>query len=135
MIQKLFSEGGELGKDENFDEQHKYGSIKYLVSRALEPLVSSHFRFAAQNRDIMEFQQNLKEIQRSAEETIRNGLDKYGVEASGTHINEIELPNDIAKHIQAQAQFKEERKAILEEQLLPKQKFVYPRSLQKKQKY
>lgn len=119
MIQKLFSEG----KDSEYDESigSKYASIQSLISRAVEPLISAHFRMAAQQRKVIEFQENLSDIQLEAETYIKSGLENFGVEAVGTHINEVDLPDELTKHMRAQAETKEERK-LLEEKTLNAEK-------------
>ena len=103
MINKIFAEGSD---EENSGE--KYGTIRGLINRALEPAISSHFRIAAQSHNILDFQEKRGDIQREAEDHIRNALNKIGVDAVGTHINEVSLPPDLVEHSRSKAKKKEE---------------------------
>ena len=80
----------------------KYSSIKNLVNRVLEPMVGSYFRNSAQEYDALDFLQQRDEIQEGATEHIKNALNAYGVQAVGTYINEIDLPNELEERIKAQ---------------------------------
>ena len=92
--------GKQLGiGDLTSDRGVKYSSIQNLVSRVLEPMVGNYFRNAAQDFDALDFLQQRDQIQEGATEHIKNALEAYGVQAVGTFINEIDLPDELEKPI------------------------------------
>ncbi|MGL4759650.1 MAG: SPFH domain-containing protein, partial [Patescibacteria group bacterium] len=73
----------------------KYSSLQNLVIRVLEPMVGNYFRNSAQSYDALDFLELRDEIQEGATEHIKAALSAYGVQAVGTYINEIDLPDEL----------------------------------------
>lgn len=82
---------------ENRYKVTKYSSIRNLVSRVLEPMVSAYFRNSAQNYEALDFLENRVDRQQEAADYIKHELASYGVRAVGTYINEIDLPDELEK--------------------------------------
>jgi len=80
----------------------KHSSINNLVTRVLEPMVGNYFRNSAADYDALEFLKKRDELQEGATEHIKAALNAYGVEAVGTFINEIDLPDALEERIKAQ---------------------------------
>ena len=73
----------------------KYSSIRNLVARVLEPMVSAYFRNSAQGYEALDFLEYRADRQLEAADYIKDALADYGVEALGTYINEIDLPDEL----------------------------------------
>lgn len=84
------------------DGQHKYASIRGLVARVLEPMVSGYFRNAAQDYDVIDFQIRRDEIARAAAQEIKMALQRDGVQALGTFLGEISMPQEVQDVLQQQ---------------------------------
>jgi uncharacterized membrane protein YqiK len=93
----------------------KYSSIKNLVARVLEPMVGNYFRNSAQDYEALDFLEKRSEIQQGAIEHIKAALTEYGVQAIGTFINEIDLPDKLEEELQKRQIFIEQRKTYIEE--------------------
>ncbi len=103
MTNNFYQVGEKLGiYNQASDDAVKYSSIQNLVARVLEPMVGSYFRNAAQEFDALDFLQKRDQIQEGAMEHIKSALNAYGVQAVGTFINEIDLPDELEKPIKAQ---------------------------------
>ncbi|MGL6337517.1 MAG: SPFH domain-containing protein [Waterburya sp.] len=94
----------------------KYSSIQNLVTGVLEPMVGNYFRNSAQKYDALDFLEKRDEIQEGATEHIKNALNAYGVQAVGTFINEIDLPDELEKPKQEQKISEVERATLMEHQ-------------------
>lgn len=79
--------------------QQKPASIRNLVTRVLEPMIGNYFRNSAQYYKALDFHEWRSERQREAEDHIKSALNAYGVQAIGTFINEIDLPDPLEKVI------------------------------------
>ncbi|NET61040.1 MAG: hypothetical protein F6K47_34415 [Symploca sp. SIO2E6] len=128
MISRVGSPMAE-GKDiaENTEPIHgksskavKYSSIKNLVSRVIEPMVGNYFRNSAQEYGALDFLGGRSEIQQGAIENIKAALTEYGVQAIGTFINEIDLPDELETELKRRKILIEQRKTY-EEQTLTQQ--------------
>ncbi len=120
-----------VGNYSNHTNTKKYISIKNLVVKVLEPMVSGKFYIAVQNYKALEFRDKRSQVQREAADHIKSELSKYGVQAVGTFIKEIDLPDKLEKQITdaAVAELEEEtlRRQLLTEQ--QRQKLAYERAL------
>jgi uncharacterized membrane protein YqiK len=83
--------------DPGSEDGVKYSSIQSLVTGVLEPMVGNYFRNSAQHYDALDFLEKRSEIQEGATEHIKAELNAYGVQAVGTFINEIDLPDELEK--------------------------------------
>lgn len=95
----------------------KFRSIKNLVTRVLESMIDNYFRNSAQDYGALDFHANRTDRQREAMDHIKSALSAYGVQAVGTFINEIDLPDDLEK-ILTEREIAEERKKTYEKQRL-----------------
>ena len=93
----------------------KYSSIQNLVTRVLEPMIGNYFRNSAQDYDALDFLEQRNEIQEAATEHIKAALNAYGVQAVGTFINEVDLPDELEERLRAQKIAKVERERLIEE--------------------
>lgn len=104
------------------EEGVKYSSIQNLVTRVLEPMIGNYFRNSAQDYDALDFLERRNEIQEEATVHIKNALDAYGVQAVGTFINEVDLPDELEEPVKAQKIAKIERDKLIEEQETEKER-------------
>ncbi len=75
----------------------RFGNLQNLVTQVLEPLISNHFRNAAQQADAIEFLRNRTQRQLEAKETIKQALAKYNVVGVDTLIGDINPPAELMK--------------------------------------
>lgn len=75
----------------------RFGSLQNLVTQVLEPLISNHFRNAAQKADAIEFLKNRAQRQQEAKEAIRGALAEYNVVGVDTLIGDINPPAELMK--------------------------------------
>ena len=94
----------------------KYPSIRNLITKVLEPMISNHFRNSAQDYNALDFHELRSERQREAIEHIRTALNAYGVQAVDTFINEIDLPPKLEEPLNAKSAAKMELEAEFEKQ-------------------
>lgn len=80
----------------------KYSSVQNLVSRVLEPMIGNYFRNSAQDYGVLDFLEQRNEIQEEATEHIKAALNAYGVQAVGTYINEVDLPEELEERLKEQ---------------------------------
>lgn len=107
MISRVVSEGMKAPDVKTDDEgflvteakEKKYGSVRNLVTRVLEPMVGNYFRNSAQEHEALSFLKRRGELQEGAGINIREALARYGVEAIGTFINDIDLPNELEEEL------------------------------------
>ncbi|UJB68976.1 VWA domain-containing protein [Acaryochloris sp. 'Moss Beach'] len=97
MISRIGSPATRIGDPADIIEPSliKLSSIRNLVVRVLEPMVGNYFRNSAQYYKAIDFQSKRTEIQKNAADHIKVELNKYGVQAVGTFINEIDLPDTL----------------------------------------
>lgn len=95
----------------------RYRSIRNLVTRVLEPMIGNHFRNSAQDYSVLDFLTNRRERQIEAMEHIKEALKEYGVQAAGTFINEIDLPDDLEKSLQERKLAEVQRETLVALQL------------------
>lgn len=88
----------------------KFVSIRNLVNRVLEPMIGNYFRNSAQDYGALDFLENRSQRQTEAIQHIKNALSGYGVQAIGTFINEIDLPDDLERVLQQRKIAEEESK-------------------------
>lgn len=100
----------------------KYSSIQNLVTRVLEPMIGNYFRNSAQDYDALDFLERRNEIQEEATVHIKNALDAYGVQAVGTFINEVDLPDELEEPVKARKIAEVERDKLIEEQETEKER-------------
>lgn len=100
----------------NPDDAVKYSSIQNLVVRVLEPMVGNYFRNAAQDYDALDFVKKRDEIQEGATNYIKAALNGYGVEAVGTFINEVDLPDELENPVKAKQIANVEKEQLIAEQ-------------------
>lgn len=101
MISRIVSEGTRVSElaFEGFSSNQKFSSIRNLVTRVLEPTVCAHFLNSAQDYKSLAFHINRRERLTEAEDHIKPALKKYGVEAVGTYIKKIDLPDEIQQSL------------------------------------
>lgn len=75
----------------------RFGSLQNLVTQVLEPLISNHFRNAAQKADAIDFLKNRATRQQEAKEAIRVALAEYNVVGVDTLIGDINPPAELMK--------------------------------------
>lgn len=75
----------------------RFGSLQNLVTQVLEPLISNHFRNAAQKADAIDFLKNRAQRQQEAKEAIRTALAEYNVVGVDTLIGDINPPAELMK--------------------------------------
>jgi uncharacterized membrane protein YqiK len=102
--------------DPGSEDGVKYSSIQNLVTGVLEPMVGNYFRNSAQHYDALDFLKKRDEIQEAATEHIKAELNAYGVQAVGTFINEIDLPDVLETPIQDSKIKELERETIAQQQ-------------------
>ncbi|MEO1673709.1 MAG: SPFH domain-containing protein, partial [Cyanobacteria bacterium J06631_2] len=100
----------------------KYSSVQNLVTRVLEPMIGNYFRNSAQDYDALDFLEQRNEIQEAATEHIKAALNAYGVQAVGTFINEVDLPDELEDRVKAQKIAEVERAYLIEEQETEKER-------------
>jgi uncharacterized membrane protein YqiK len=103
--------------DPNSEDGVKYSSIQNLVTGVLEPMVGNYFRNSAQHYDALDFLEKRDEIQEAATEHIKAELNAYGVQAVGTFVNEIDLPDELEKPKQQIKIEEVKRETLIQEQL------------------
>jgi SPFH domain / Band 7 family len=103
--------------DPSSDDGVKYSSIQSLVTGVLEPMVGNYFRNSAQHYDALDFLEKRDEIQEAATQHIKAELNAYGVQAVGTFVNEIDLPDELEKPIQDSKIEELARKTLNEKQI------------------
>ena len=103
----------------------RFGSLQNLVTQVLEPLISNHFRNAAQKADAIEFLKNRATRQQEAKEAIRVALAEYNVVGVDTLIGDINPPVELMKTLtdrkiaeQEQVTFVTQREAAEQKQKL-----------------
>jgi len=89
----------------------KFNSIRHLVMRVLESMVGNYFRNSAQDYQALDFHEKRSERQREAVAHIKNALSSFGVQAVGTFINEIDLPEQL-ETVLTERKVAEERRKI-----------------------
>jgi uncharacterized membrane protein YqiK len=109
------TEGVELSADNTYSST-KYSSIRNLVTRVLEPMIGNYFRNSAQDSGVLDFLEDRSNCQKKAAMHIRTALSAYGVQASGTFINEIDLPNELEDVLKRRKLAEEELKTIAKKQ-------------------
>lgn len=107
MISRIVSEGDEVldvgdSSEVRNSKTYKYGSIQNLVTRVLEPMVSSFFRSAAYKFTAVEFLKERDSILLDAATHIQEALAKYKVTAVNTLIEDIVLPEKLTGELQEQ---------------------------------
>ena len=85
------------------------GSVKNMISQVIEPLISSHFRNAAQSVKALDLLTKRSELQTAAEEHIRTELAKHNIECKMVMIADIALPEELTKTV-SDRQLAEQRK-------------------------
>ncbi|GEM_PF-2316163 len=85
----------------------KLTSIRNLVTRVLEPMIGNYFRNSAQDEKALDFHDKRSQRQKEAVDFIKPHLDAYGVQAIGTFINEIDLPDELEKILKQREQAKQ----------------------------
>lgn len=75
----------------------RFGSLSNLVTQVLEPLISNHFRNAAQKADAIDFLKNRATRQQEAKDAIRTALAEYNVVGVDTLIGDINPPAELMK--------------------------------------
>ncbi|NEQ68808.1 MAG: flotillin family protein [Symploca sp. SIO2D2] len=119
------------GNSSNLTSTTKYISIKNLVTKVLEPMVSGQFYIAVQDYEALEFRDERRQIQREAADYIESELRKCGVQAAGTFIKEIDLPNELEKPV-TDAKIAQIKTNTLKEQQVTEEerrKLVYAQAL------
>ena len=91
----------------------KYPSIKNLIVKVLQPIVTNEFLNAAKEFDALDFHEKRSEIQLSVTISVRDKLREGGIEAEETLINEIHLPLDLQTILQNRA-LRDERSRDIE---------------------
>ena len=104
------------------EEAVKYSSIQNLVTRVLEPMIGNYFRNSAQDYEALDFLERRNEIQEAATEYIKVALNTYGVQAVGTFINEVDLPDELENRVKAQKIAEVERAYLIEAQETEKER-------------
>jgi uncharacterized membrane protein YqiK len=94
------------------------GTMKNLVNEVLESAVGNYFRNSLQGLPAVTFIETRDEVQKEAEEYIRNYLSRYEVETRGVYIQDVVLPAQLvdvltAREIarQQQTTYEQERTA------------------------
>lgn len=113
----------------------RYRSIRNLVTRVLEPMIGNYFRNSAQDYGVLDFLERRGERQRDAVYRIKEALSAYGVQAIGTFINEIDLPDAIEKTLQDRKFAEEEQKTLAVQQVteVERQRLAEQRALTARQ--
>lgn len=103
----------------------RFGSLQNLVTQVLEPLISNHFRNAAQKADAIDFLKNRTLRQQEAKEAIKTALAEYNVVGVDTLIGDINPPAELMKTLtdrkiaeQEQITFATQREAAEQRQKL-----------------
>jgi uncharacterized membrane protein YqiK len=124
MISRVGSLGSEVLESEPTVEHNtgfinaiKFRSIKNLVTRVLESMIDNYFRNSAQYYEALDFHANRSDRQRDAIDHIKSALSAYGVQAVGTFINEIDLPDELEKILVNRKIAQEQRKTYEQERL------------------
>ena len=103
-------------KNQNFNHTRlgiaKYPSIKNLIVKVLQPIVTNEFLNAAKDFNALDFHERRSEIQLHVTVTIREKLREQGIEAEETLINEIHLPIELQKILKDRALREERSKDI-----------------------
>lgn len=86
-----------------FLENQKYTAIRSLVTKVLEPTISSYFRTSAQGANALDFHNERIKRALEAKDYIDHALEAHGVQTVDTMINEIDLPFELAKPLQERA--------------------------------
>ncbi len=73
------------------------GSIENLVNQVLQSSVGNYFRNKIQSMQATEFIQQRDSVQQAAFEYIKDNLDQYEVETLGVFLQDIKLPEELAK--------------------------------------
>jgi len=73
------------------------GTMKNLVNEVLESAVGNHFRNNLQGEPAVTFIETRDEVQKQAEEYIRNYLSRYEVETRGVYIQGVVLPEQLVQ--------------------------------------
>ncbi len=121
---KMISKIGSLAVEESkplisisSEPVKKYRSIKNLVTRVLAPLVSAYFQDSAQDYNALDFRRERGQRQTEATNYIKGALNAYGVQAMGTFITKIDLPDHLDPFIQRITEAELERDALEKEEL------------------
>ncbi|HYX13364.1 MAG TPA: SPFH domain-containing protein [Nostoc sp.] len=124
MISRVGSLGSEalesdpkVGRTTGFINAIKFRSIKNLVTRVLESMIDNYFRNSAQDYEALDFHANRSDRQREAIDHIKSALTAYGVQAVGTFINEIDLPDELEK-ILINRKIAQEQRKTYQQQIL-----------------
>lgn len=101
----------------------RFGSLQNLVTQVLEPLISNHFRNAAQKADAIDFLKNRATRQQEAKVAIHDALAEYNVVGVDTLIGDINPPAELMKTLtdrkiaeQEQVTFVTQREAAEQQQ-------------------
>ncbi|MEI2578636.1 SPFH domain-containing protein [Scytonema sp. PRP1] len=109
----------------------RFASIRSLVNRVLEPMVGNYFYNSAQGYEALDFHDNRVDRQGDAIDHIKKALIEFGVEALGTYINEIDLP-DVLEKVRNGIKIAEQEGKLYEAQRLmevARRQFVYEQAL------
>lgn len=95
-------------------QMKKYGAVKLFISRILEPKVKETFTQIASKYSALDFYNQQGTISRSAEDSIKEQISFYGVDAVQTVIHFMEFPEDLKGRINIihMSQEFEERKIL-----------------------
>ncbi len=114
--------------EQDAERNHKYPSIRSLITKVLEPTVEACFRAAAAGTGALEFQEQRKEYRDYAADYIEGELEHYGVNAVNTLINEIGLPDKLERHLQDEAEEMLKRQTYIEKQATEEQRQILERA-------
>lgn len=102
--------------EDSEEGSRRYNSIRNLITKALEPLISAYFKISAQDHEVLDFHDHRSERQREAADHIKMALIEYGVQSEGTFILDIDVPNSLEELVQERKFSEEKRKLFQKDQ-------------------